>query len=128
MLSRTTIAELRGELTRLRRRVELLEQLLEEHSQAEGTDDRASGNGTSAEVLPTNGSFAAGVRHALRSIGRVASTKQVTARMIQHGYATHRSGKPLKNRVAVELFRQAKQEIHGVRKVSKGKYKITEED
>lgn len=127
MLSLSTISELRTELSRLRRRVELLEQLLEEHSQPEKNHDLSSGHGTPSASTPPNGSFAAGVRRALRSIGRVTDSARVGDRMILDGHPTQKGGKPIKNRVAVELFRMAKKGSHGVRKVSRGKYKIVEE-
>ena len=127
LLSKRTILALEDERRRLRRQLSSLEQLLADaKSEADGVDgnghDESLADTMGADSRGSNGSFAADVRMALKQIGKIASSSEVVRQMILSGLIDE-SDKRL-NRVSVELFRSAKKGIGGVRKVSRGRYRI----
>lgn len=127
MLSREVILELRAEQTRLRKQADMIESLLE------GVSDSEQGVLTFREPIPElsrrlpNGSFAGQVRAVLRELGRTATGEQVAQRMIDRGAPPSKSGKPLKNRVSVELFRMSKKATGPVEKLERGRYRMKQE-
>lgn len=125
MLNDRLIQDLVAERDHLRRHADLIDDFL--RGVSDSRDDRP-------EAVPLvhpanwpmalNGNFAASVRHAMTQIGQLATSRQVAARMIQDGMPSQKNGKPLRGRVAVELFRMSKKGTGGVRRVARGKYRI----
>lgn len=126
MLSNRTILALEDELQRIERQKRALEQLLDDaRADVETPEDRPGEDGQSRffDSSYSNSSFAAKVRSALAQFGRVANSSDVAEQMIKNGTPELKDGKSLRQRVAVELFRAAKRNIGGVRKVSRGRYR-----
>lgn len=126
MISARAIQELIGERDRLRQQADLIDRFLQGVSdlrddQLETQPEQAS---PSNPPMDLNGSFAANVRYALAQIGQQATSRHVALRMMRAGMSPQKNGKPLRNRVAVELFRMAKNGTGGVRKVARGRYRI----
>lgn len=120
MLSDRVIRELRNEACRLRRRADLIDEFL-----------RGARDGREAHVsppmlpqTPSYGSFAANVRKALAKIGGTATSREVAQYMIDMGEPPEKNRKPLRNTVAVELFRMSKKGTGGVKRISRGCYEI----
>lgn len=127
MLSRRTIEELKEERQRLRRQLLALEQLLGDSAPDPAAHERGVGEAVNLAHTPIkieqNGTFASKVRAALAEVARVASSREVAEYMIANGSPEEMNGRPLKERVAVELFRSADLQ-RGVKKVSRGRYRV----
>ena len=118
MLSLQTIQELRSELVELQRRASAIEAILA------GVNDVAQ----ERPIIPPppvaeNGTFASEIRRALRAIGRTTTSRDLAAWIEQQGGSRYTT-RPLRSAVAVELFRMSKKATGGVRKVSRGRYRI----
>lgn len=123
MISLQAIKELRAEARRLREQASHIEAFLGGLSHAGGYKSSSEPD-IVAEAHPlTNGTFASQVRQALRAIG-TATSREVSARLVEQGLPEMKNGKPLKDTISVELFRMSRKGTGGVRKVSRGHYRI----
>jgi len=127
MLSKEIITELREEALRLRRQASLIDEFLRGVDEAQSSTGEASAILGPSVTMPTDGTFAGKIRAALREIGHPTTSRAVASRLITHGSPTLKNGKPLRNSVSVELFRMAKNGTGGVRKVSRGVYRVAED-
>lgn len=133
MLTDRTIQELKDEATLLRRQADLIDQFLKGLEATRKVNrvttivsEPVTVNLTS--VLAGNGSLSSQIRSALQDIGSAANSRHVARQMIQAGCPKERNGKPLRERVSVELFRMARRGTGGVKKVRRGFYKIERRD
>lgn len=131
MLSKKVIRELRSEAIRFRRQADRIDEFLEELGNENGSPAGANGSNIEDSLSlavpsdPLNESFSDKIRSALRDIGHTASSRDVADRMIELGDSPpERNGKPLRQVIAVELFRMSKRETGGVRKIERGRYKM----
>lgn len=120
MVSDRVVLELKAEAAKLRRQADLIDEFLRGVSDAAHNESALGQAGKSHE----NGSFSSHIRNALTAIGRTVTSRQVAEHLIVLGTGPERNGKPLRNAVAVELFRMSKKGTGGVQKVSRGRYRI----
>lgn len=126
MVSESVIEALQDEMGRLRAEADVIDDFLKRLSGRPGLASPVQQEQAPAETQ--NGTFSSKIRDALRDIGDTATARQVADQMIRSGSPPERNGKPLRERISVELFRMSERGTGGVRKVKRGYYKIETED